>query len=113
MTDGASEDPQRTTPAGPDSHALPIQDAVMNSASVPVFNCIVYVSTEAGKVTARVGNLEGIQVTGSSEREVLSKIVPEFKRQVAELHGKSTIPWVERPAAIKSNEVQRLIPVHL
>ena len=82
---------------------------------VPVFNCIVYVSNEAGGgVQARVANLSGIASTGTSEREALSKTVAAFKQRMVELTQSQTpIPWIEPPSPIDSHERKRLIAVHL
>ena len=83
---------------------------------VPVFNCIVIVSPRAadGKVRARVANLPEIAVEGASEREVLQRIVADFKRIVGERHAAGqTITWQEPPLKPETSEQQRLIGVHL
>jgi len=82
---------------------------------VPVFSCVVYVSSLAeGGVRARVANLPGLEETGTSEREALSKIVAAFKRRVSELiQREAPIPWIEPPSSRKPEEKERLIPVHL
>ena len=84
-------------------------------ADVPVFNCIVYVSTDAGGgVRARVANLPGIECTAASEREALGKIVLAFKQRIGELmHGKTQIPWMDPPNPAEPGEQKRFIPVHL
>ena len=84
-------------------------------ADVPVFNCIVYVSPDAGGgVRARVANLPGIGCTAASEREALGKIVLAFKRRIGELmHSKTQIPWIEPPTPAEPGEQKRFIPVHL
>lgn len=83
--------------------------------NVPVFNCIVYVTTRVGEgVSARVANLAGIECTANSEREALSQIIPAFKQRISEIMQKnSEIPWIDPPAKIEAGEQQRLIPVHL
>ncbi|MBC8355900.1 MAG: hypothetical protein H8E66_28315 [Planctomycetes bacterium] len=82
---------------------------------VPVFSCIVYVSrTPSGGVHVRVANLDGLESDAGSEREALSKIVPAFKRHVAELTANQTpIAWIDPPSPKADGEQERLIPVHL
>jgi hypothetical protein len=82
---------------------------------VPVFNCIVYVSPDAGGgVRARVANLAGLVCTAASEREALGKIVPAFKRRIGEqMHSETQIPWIEPPIPAEAGEQIRFIPVHL
>jgi hypothetical protein len=84
-------------------------------ADVPVFNCLVYVtSIEGGQVRARVANLAGLACIASSERIALTKIVPEFKQRVAELHrAGAPIPWLDPPLALEPGEQKRFVPVHL
>lgn len=83
--------------------------------NVPSFTCVVYVSpTHDGQIRARVANLPGIEFVASTERDALSKIVPAFKTQVSEsLSSGSTIPWIDPPAPMSSEESERLLPVHL
>jgi len=93
---------------------LPAQQPPMAPVDVPTFPCIVYVRTVDGGMVARVANLPGLELSGSSERDLLSKIVPEFKKRVAEWHQRGEpIPWVEPIAAPVEGEVKRFIPVHL
>jgi hypothetical protein len=82
---------------------------------VPVFNCLVYISANAGGgVRARVGNFPGLECTASSERAALGKIVPAFKQRIAELmHSGTPIPWIEPPTPAEAGEQTRFIPVHL
>jgi hypothetical protein len=84
-------------------------------ADVPVFNCIVYVSADAGGgVRARVANLPGLGCTAASEREALAKIVPAFKQRIGELMRSETqIPWIDPPNLAEAGEQKRFIPVHL
>jgi hypothetical protein len=83
-------------------------------ADVPAFTCIVYVSRADGNVSARVANLDGIQATAASEREVLAKVIPEFKKRVSELHsGGTEIPWIDPPKSPLEGEQKRIVPVHL
>jgi hypothetical protein len=88
-------------------HSQPVQ--------VPVFSCIVYVSPDAtGGVRARVANLPGLECAAGSERAALGKLVPAFKKTVAELMQSGTpIPWVDPPVAAEAGEQTRFIPVHL
>jgi hypothetical protein len=104
------------------SGKMPRRDSVELNVSgdpkipgVPVFSCIVYVSTNAGGgVQARVANLPGLGCTAASERDALGKIIPAFKRRVGELMQSGTpIPWIEPPAPAKPGEQTRFIPVHL
>ncbi len=81
---------------------------------VPTFPCIVYVRKVDGGLIARVANLKGIEIRGSSERELLQKIVPEFKRQVALWRQREEeIPWVDPIPEPAPEETRRFIPVHL
>ena len=84
-------------------------------SDVPVFNCIVYVSTDAGgSVRARVANLAGLECTAASEREALAQIVAAFKQRVAELTQSSApIPWIDPPPPAEPGQQTRFIPVHL
>ncbi len=83
--------------------------------SVPVFNCIVHVHRDdQGNVQGRVANLPDLVCTAATERDLLAKIVKEFKRVIREYSEKETpIPWVVPPKAKEPNEQSRLIPVHL
>ena len=83
--------------------------------SVPVFNCVVYVSRGSEGITrARVANLAGIEVSANSERDALAKTVAAFKQKVAELHQQeAAIPWIDPVPPPDEGEVERLIPVHL
>lgn len=83
-------------------------------ADVPVFNCVVYLSRDAGGVRARVANLAGLESTASNEREALGKIVPAFRQRVAELMRAGTpIPWIDPPEPAAEGEQTRFVPVHL
>jgi hypothetical protein len=83
--------------------------------SVPVFNCVVHVRRdEHGNVHGRVANLPDLVCTAATERDLLAKIVKEFKRVIRECSEKdSPIPWVDPPKAKEPSEQTRLIPVHL
>ena len=82
---------------------------------VPVFVCLVYVhANDDATVTGKVANLAGIEANGSSEREVLGKVLREFRSRVANLfEAGEEIPWVDPPRAPLANEQVRSIPVHL
>ncbi len=88
--------------------------------NVPAFVCLVYVhSREDSTVVGRVANLAGgdseeIRASGSSERDVLSKLVREFKSRVSEMSAEGQeIPWIDPPAPPLENEQVRSIPMHL
>jgi hypothetical protein len=87
-------------------HSQPVQ--------VPVFSCLVYVSHSDAGVRARVANLPGLEFTAGSERAALGKLVPAFKKTVAEAMQSGTpIPWIDPPTPIEPGEQVRYIPVHL
>lgn len=95
----------------PDKPKLDITSA---DTPVPAFTCLVYISQDSGQVSARVANLAGIEASGSSERDVLGKIVPAFKKRVAELiRDDKEIPWIDPPEPVRDNEQKRIVPVHL
>ena len=88
--------------------------------NVPVFVCLVYVHTREGStVSGRVGNLAGgdscdIRASGSSERDVLGKLVREFKSRVSKMFAEGQeIPWIDPPGPPLENEQVRSVPVHL
>ena len=84
-------------------------------ASVPVFNCVVHLyRDDQGNFQGRVANLPELVCTAATERDLLAKIVKEFKRVIREYSEKNApIPWVDPPKAKEPNEQSRLIPVHL
>ena len=82
--------------------------------SVPVFNCVVYLSQRDGTVVARVANIDGIEATGSDERDALTRIVAAFKEHVrTSTENKTEIAWVEPIPAPGPGEQRRFVPVHL
>ncbi|GAA5507372.1 hypothetical protein [Novipirellula caenicola] len=85
------------------------------SADVPTFGCVVYVSTlPDGRKKGRVANIEGIEQIAGSERELLQRIVPTFKKTVSDyLAAGESIPWVDPMPAIAADEQKRFLPVHL
>lgn len=83
-------------------------------ADVPAFPCIVHLTVQNGVYHGRVANLAGIEAVASTEREMLGKIVPIFKRTVAEIHQSGdTIPWITPVPEPTPTEIKRFIPVHL
>ncbi len=81
---------------------------------VPAFTCLVYVRSDGGKFFARVANLDGIQASGSSQRDVLAKIIAKFKKRVAGLiSAGDPIPWIDPPLSPGDGEQKRIVPVHL
>jgi hypothetical protein len=99
------------TPDPKPSRKLPI-DA--GSPDVPAFGCIVYVKSVGGGASARVANLSGINVHGATERDCLAQIVLQFKKRVKEhLESDQSVPWVDPPVPIESDEQKRFLPVHL
>ena len=100
-TDSSSTDSQAPSPP-------------MAQVDVPTFSCIVHLTVEGGVHRGRVANLDGIEAVGSTEREMLGKIIPIFKRTVAEFHQRGdSIPWITPVPEPKANETKRFIPVHL
>ena len=91
------------------------QGKALPLTEVPVFNCLVYVSPNAGGgVRARVGNLAGIEFSADTERGALGQIVAAFKKRVGELTQSGVpIPWIEPPMPTEAGEQKRFIPVHL
>lgn len=81
---------------------------------VPVFNVVIYVSHQDGKMLARVANLPDIEFTGSSEPVVLKQTITHVKQQLAKWHGDGeTIPWIDPVPPAMDGEQERLVPVHL
>ena len=81
---------------------------------VPVFNVVIYVSTQDGKVIARVANLPNLRFSASSELMALKQAITEVKARLAAWHSASeAIPWIDPVPAPDANEQQRLVPVHL
>ncbi|MEZ6061420.1 MAG: hypothetical protein R3C19_13835 [Planctomycetaceae bacterium] len=99
-----------------DSHS-PLPQLPVNSPDpVPVFNChvILSVADENGRRCGRVANLEGIEVAGTGEREILMAITRQFKAFVKKYHDAGRdIPWIEPPATARPGELERFVPVHL
>lgn len=83
--------------------------------AVPTFACIAYVrKQDDGTIAGRVANLAGIEATGNAERDVLSKLLREFKSQVSKMHAEGqSIAWVEPLPPPLEGEQRRSIPMHL
>jgi hypothetical protein len=91
-------------------------DPAGNVASVPVFNCVLYVAPPDadGIVVARAANLPAIEGRGRSQREAIASAVAAFKAAVAGYHGRGeAIPFVPSPSKPGPGETERLIAVHL
>ncbi len=84
-------------------------------SNVPVFNCIVHVLRDSsGNVVGRVANLSDLVCTAATERDVLAKVVKEFKQRLTQVKSEGkAILWIEPPSPKEANEQTRLIPVHL
>lgn len=85
-----------------------------DNSTVPVFDCHILLSkNDDGSLTGVVSNLPEVHGTAQNERDLLRKLMNEFKASVSRYtaDGK-TIPWQEtrKPAP---GEQQRWIPVHL
>jgi hypothetical protein len=83
---------------------------------VPVFNCIVNLSPagQGGAVRAQVANLPEIVIEAPTEREVLQRVVAEFKRIVGGRHAAGEpIGWTDPALPPEADQQQRLIAVHL
>ena len=87
---------------------------------VPSFLCVIFVRRDGeGQINARVANLlspdgQPIAFQGSSEREVLGKVIPRFKQIIALLHASGDgIEWIDPVPEPSEGEQKRLVPVHL
>ena len=81
---------------------------------VPAFGCVVYLTKSEQGIVGRVANLGLIEARGSSEREVLTSIVQQFKTRVAQyVREEETIPWIDPVPPPNDEEQKRFIPVHL
>jgi len=105
---------EKSKSAGALSADSQVPSPPMAQVDVPAFPCIVHLAIEDGVYRGRVANLAGIEAEASSEREVLGRIVPVFKRTVAEIHQRGdSIPWITPVPEPKPAEIKRFIPVHL
>ncbi len=83
--------------------------------SVPVFDCHVILSPADadGVIRGRVSTLPEIATSGRNEREILRKLVADFKTAVGGYVNRGeAIPWTASEA-LQPGESQRWIPVHL
>ncbi len=105
---------EKSNSAGSSSADSQAPNPPMPQVDVPAFPCIVHVAVQDGVCRGRVANLAGIEAVASNEREMLGKIVPVFKRTVAQIHqGGDSIPWITPVPEPKPTQVKRFIPVHL
>ena len=105
---------EKSKSAGSSSAESQVPNPPMAQVDVPAFPCIVHLAVQDGVYRGRVANLAGIEVVASSEREMLGKIVPLFKRTVAEIHERGdSIPWITPVPEPKPTEIKRFIPVHM
>ncbi|MFG0335920.1 MAG: hypothetical protein ACF8TS_21390 [Maioricimonas sp. JB049] len=83
---------------------------------VPVYDCRVILSRPDadGQITARVASLPQITASGKVERDLLQRIVKDFKAALIRYReGGEAIPWQDPPETPVDGEQQRWIPVHL
>ncbi|KAA5541125.1 hypothetical protein FYK55_18830 [Roseiconus nitratireducens] len=81
---------------------------------VPAFRCVVYVSREGAQFKGRVANLPGIEATGNDQRELLGRIVPQFKSAVSQSLADGNQPaWIDPPMEKLPSEQKLFLPVHL
>ena len=93
--------------------SLPV---VTPGQSVPVYTCHVLVSGPSEQVEYRVSvtSLPGFTATVGNERELLTRLVEQFKRCIIEHRQQGQpVPWIEAPERPANDERQRWIPVHL
>ena len=99
--------------AGPTGEP-PLIRPVSAPMEVPVFNIVIYISSNGGKVLARVANLPDIEFTASSEPVALKQTITHVKQQLSKWHTSGEpIPWIDPAAEIQDGEQERLVPVHL
>lgn len=90
--------------------------SVADCNPIPVFNCMVILTQpdQHGRRHGRVANLAGITASGTSERDILTSIMKQFKAVVQKYsQDQQPIPFVDPPEKPKPGEVERFIPVHL
>ena len=87
-----------------------------SAEGVPVYNCLALVAParDGTVVRCRCGNLAGLSLEASTEREALQQLVQRFKAIVAEHLDQSTdIPWIDPPEPAADGESVRYLAVHL
>ena len=103
-----------TDDQAPVSSHLPV--AGDGAMPVPVYDCHVILSPAdpSGIVRGRVTSLPDITAHGRTEREVLQRLVREFKDTLIRCRESGQpIPWSSSSATPGPDESQRWIPVHL
>ena len=103
-----------TAPHRSESQHVPV--AAGATPPVPVYDCHVILSPpdSAGMIHARVSSLPEITATGTTEREVLRRIVTAFKAAILRYRASGqAIPWSPSPDTPGPGESQRWVPVHL
>ncbi|MDV6032924.1 MAG: hypothetical protein F9B45_23130 [Phycisphaera sp. RhM] len=111
--DQVDETPPTNRPATkqPPDAGLPVESA---APPPPAFGCIVYFASDGGVFRGRVANLAEIEVSASSQREMLGQIVARFKSSVADSLAKGETPaWIVPPAEKRPGETKLFLPVHL
>lgn len=82
---------------------------------VPVYDCHVILAPpdEQGVIYARVTTLPDITASGRTERDVLQRIVADFKAALIGYRDRGeAVPWREAETP-SDGEVQRWVPVHV
>lgn len=104
------------SPKEPDSKQDELRVNVIGEGeAIPVYNCMVIISRlDNGEIHGQVANLDDIEATAKTEREILEKVVKTFKKTIGKyLEAKQPIPWLDSPMKPAKDQVERLIPVHL
>ncbi|MCS7470633.1 hypothetical protein NZK35_28615 [Stieleria sp. ICT_E10.1] len=95
----------------PPETGLPVEST---APTAPAFGCIVYFACDDGVFRGRVANLAGIEVSASSQREMLGQIVARFKSSVAGSLAEGETPaWIVPPSEKRPGETKLFLPVHL
>ena len=104
--------PNESRPSPSGDAELPIDASA--TPPPPAFGCIVYFCVRDGVYRGRVANLAGIQETGSSQRELLGKIVRRFQSEISGSLNAGTDPnWIDPLPAKNEDEQKLFLPVHL
>lgn len=96
--------------------ASPVVNRIGLPESVPVYNCIVYLSPkdQDGQVSCRCANLEGLTVVAATERDALQAIVRAFKERAAQAQeAGAPIQLIDPPPEPDEGESIRYLAVHL
>jgi hypothetical protein len=100
----------------PPSRHPPGLSVVNGVEPVPVYDCHVILSgpDAAGLLHGRVTNLPGLTASARTERDLLRKLVTDFKAALISYREQGQpVPWIEGRAIPQPGESQRWIPVHL